>query len=126
MSDLDKLIEDTLREADGGRPGAGAEPGYFKQAIGLFTGRMAWVHWLIMIAQVGFFIGGAWCAVHFFAAQDGLDAMRWGLPAAVLLIYSAIFKSSLGPQMETNRLLMEIKRLELRLVQAEARRKEMK
>lgn len=124
MSDLDKLIEDTLREADGGRPGAGAEPGYFKQAIALFTGRMAWVHWLIMIAQALFFIGGAWCAVNFFNAQNALDAMRWGLPATVLLVYSAIFKSTLGPQMETNRLLMEIKRLELRLVQAEARRTE--
>jgi hypothetical protein len=123
MSDLDKLIEDTLREADQGAPG-GNEPGYFKQAKALFSGRLAWVHWTIMVAQLGFFIGGTWCAVNFFNAQDTLEAVRWGLPGAVLLVYAAIFKSSLGPQMETNRLIMEIKRLELRLVQAEARRTE--
>ncbi len=124
MSDLDKLIEDTLREADRGGPGAGGEPGYFKQATALFSGRLAWVHWLIMIAQALFFVAGVWCAVNFFNAQGALEAVRWGLPGAVLLIYSAIFKSTLGPQMETNRLLMEIKRLELRLVQAENRGRE--
>ncbi len=118
MSDLDKLIEETLREADRGGPGAGGEPGYFRQALALFSGRLAWVHWTIMIAQAGFFIAGVWCAVNFFNAADPLEALRWGLPGSVLLVYAAIFKSSLGPQMETNRLLMEIKRLELRLAQA--------
>ena len=124
MSDLDKLIEDTLRDADRGGPGGGGEPGYVKQALALFTGRLAWVHWTIMIGQALFFIAGVWCAVNFFNAQDTLEAVRWGLPGAVLLIYAAIFKSSLGPQMETNRLLMEIKRLELRLAQAGANDKE--
>ena len=117
MTDLDKLIEDTLREADRGGPGGQGEPGYFKQALALFTGRLAWVHWTIMITQTVMFLGGAYCAVWFFQAADTLTALRWGLPGTVLLLFSAIFKTALGPQMETNRLLMEIKRLELRLVQ---------
>lgn len=119
MSDLDRLIEETLREADRGAPGGRGEPGYFRQAIALFTGRLAWVHWTIMIGQLAFFVAGVWCAVQFFNAATVLDALKWGLPGAVLLVYAAIFKSSLGPQMETNRLLMEIKRLELRLVQSQ-------
>lgn len=115
MSDLDRLIAESLREGDKDAPELSSEPGYFKQAIGLFTGRLAWVHWVIMIAQAVMFVGGVWLAVKFFNAADALEALQWGLPSTVLLIYAAIFKTSLQPQMETNRLLMEIKRLELRI-----------
>jgi len=115
MSDLDKMIAQSLRDTDADLGELQTEPGYFRQAISLFTGRLAWVHWVIMIGQIVMFLGGALCAVEFFAAATPLEALQWGLPAAVLLIYAAIFKTSLGPQMETNRLLMEIKRLELRV-----------
>ena len=116
MSDLDQLVERALRERDDDALArADAEPGWFAQAVALFTGRLAWVHWTIMIGQLVMFAVGAWCAVNFFQASDVMSALRWGLPGVVLLCYAAIFKSALGPQMETNRLLMEIKRLELRV-----------
>jgi len=123
MSDLDRLIADALKdEDDPALAGAEREPGYVAQALALFTGRLAWVHWTIMIAQLAMFAVGAWCAVNFFQAGEVLAALRWGLPGVVLLCYAAIFKSALGPQMETNRLLMEIKRLELRVERLRAER----
>lgn len=115
MSDLDRMIKDSLDEMDRDSPELSVEPGYFKQALGLFTGRLAWVHWVIMITQSLFFIAGVVCAVNFFQTETVLDALRWGLPGTVLLLYAAIFKTSLGPQMETNRLLTELKRMELRV-----------
>lgn len=115
MSDLDKMIAQSLRDTDPDLAELSTEPGYFKQAISLFTGRMAWVHWVIMIGQLTMFVGGVWAASKALNATETLEALRWGLPAVVLLVYAAIFKMSLGPQMETNRLLMEIKRLELRI-----------
>lgn len=124
MSDLDRMIEESLREADRNAPAMSAEPGYFRQAIALFTGRMAWVHWVIMIAQGAMFIAGVYCAVNFFQASEPLAGLRWGLPGTVLLVVSAIFKTTLAPELATNRLLMEIKRLELRIVQASDREKE--
>lgn len=122
MSDLDRMIEDSLREADGRSPQLDLEPGYFAQAMSLFTGRTAWVHWTIMIAQALMFIAGAYCAVKFYQADVVMEALRWGLPSVVLLVFSAIFKSTLAPKMETNRLLMEIKRVELRIERMRAER----
>ncbi len=115
MSDLDRLISASLREGDKDAPELNSEPGYFRQALSLFTGRLAWVHWVTMIAQLIMFVAGVWMAAQFFNATDLLEALKWGLPSVVLLVFSAIFKTSLQPQMETNRLLMEIKRLELRI-----------
>lgn len=122
MSDLDRMIEDSLREADGQSPQLDLEPGYFAQAISLFTGRTAWVHWTIMIVQSLMFIAGAFCAVKFYQADAVVEALRWGLPSVVLLVFAAIFKTALGPRMETNRLLMEIRRVELRIERMRAER----
>ncbi|WP_421858261.1 DUF6768 family protein [Oceanicaulis sp.] len=122
MSDLDRMIEDSLREADGRSPQLDLEPGYFAQALSLFTGRTAWVHWMIMIAQALMFVGGVICAVQFYQADAVMEALRWGLPSVVLLVFAAIFKTALGPRMETNRLLMEIKRVELRIERLRAER----
>ena len=83
--------------------------------MSLFTGRTAWVHWTIMIAQALMFVAGVICAVKFYQAEAVMPALHWGLPAVVLLVFSAIFKSTLAPKMETNRLLMEIRRVELRI-----------
>ena len=122
MSDLDRMIEDSLREADGHSPQLDLEPGYFAQALSLFTGRTAWVHWMIMVTQALMFIGGVFCAVKFYQADAVMEALRWGLPSVVLLVFAAIFKTALGPRMETNRLLMEIKRVELRIERMRADR----
>ena len=122
MSDLDRMIEDSLREADGHSPQLDLEPGYFAQALSLFTGRTAWVHWTIMIAQSLMFIAGVVCAVKFYQSSTVMTALHWGLPAVVLLVFAAIFKSTLAPKMETNRLLMEIRRVELRIERMRAER----
>lgn len=122
MSDLDRMIEDSLKEADGQSPQLDLEPGFFAQAISLFTGRTAWVHWMIMIAQALMFFGAVFCAVKFYQADAVMEALRWGLPSVVLLVIAAIFKTALSPRMETNRLLMEIRRVELRIERMRAER----
>jgi len=115
MSDLDRMIKDSLDDMDKDSPELSVEPGYFNQAIGLFTGRLAWVNWLIMGMQIAMFVGGVWCSIELFNATETLAALKWGLTAAVLLIWSLITKMALVPHMETNRLLMEMKRMELRI-----------
>ena len=93
----------------------GEEPGFFAQAFGIFTGPAAWVNVLMAVVQTVFFVGGVWAAWNFFGATDPLTALHWGLPAAVLLLTSLIIKLSLWPVMQTNRVLREVKRLELRI-----------
>jgi hypothetical protein len=41
--------------------------------------------------------------------------LRWGLPAAVLLLSGTIIKMALMPRLEANRLLLELKRIELQI-----------
>jgi branched-subunit amino acid ABC-type transport system permease component len=93
----------------------GEEPGFFSQAFNIFRGRTGWVNIVMMIAQGVLFIAGAWAAWHFFKALEPVAQLRWGLPAAVLLIVASIMKMALLPRMEANRLMREMKRIELQI-----------
>jgi hypothetical protein len=44
------------------------------------------VNVVMMVAQGIIFIAGAWAAWQFFKAGDPVSQLRWGLPAATLLI----------------------------------------
>ena len=116
MSRLDDLIEKTLIEDDEDMASTLLrEPGYFEQAFGLFTGRLAWVNWLMMIIQSLIFFVSIWLSFKFFAATTVLEALRWGLPCAVMMLSALTMKMALLPQMTTNRLLLEMRRMELRI-----------
>lgn len=116
MRDLDTLIEEELsREERELLDRIGEEPGFFGQALGLFGGKLGWVNGLMMAAQAILFVAGVWAAWNFFAAADPVAQLRWGLPAAVLLIVSLMIKMSLWPEIHANRLMRELKRMELRL-----------
>jgi hypothetical protein len=93
----------------------GDEPGFVRQALGLFGGRTGWVAVLLMIVQSVAFIAGVWAAYHFFKATDTLSALRWGLPAAVLLLMALTVKLSMWPSFEANRLMRELKRMQLQI-----------
>jgi len=93
----------------------GDEPGYIEQALGIFSGRLGWVNGVLMLVQGVAFAGGAWAAWNFFSADDVLTALRWGLPAAVLLLMSLTIKMALWPSIQTNRLMRELKRIELQV-----------
>jgi hypothetical protein len=117
MSELDRNIEATLREEDRAfLARLDHEPGYFSQVGGLLSGSLAWVNVLLMIVQAAMFLGGVWCAWEFFNATDTIMSLRWGISAAVLMIVGAVLKiGTLWPSMQANRLLREIKRLELQI-----------
>jgi hypothetical protein len=117
MSDLDRMIEATLNEEDRAfLARLDREPGYFNQVGGLLSGPLAWVNLLLMIVQAALFFGGVWCAWEFFHASDTIMALRWGLSASTLMIVSAILKiATLWPSLQANRVLREVKRLELQL-----------
>lgn len=117
MSELDKMIETTLKEEDRAfLAQLEREPGYFGQVGGLLAGPLAWINVLLMIVQAVMFFAGAWCAWEFFQTADPVMALRWGLSASTLMILAALLKiGTLWPTMQANRVLREIKRLELQL-----------
>lgn len=89
------------------------EPAYVEQALGMFKGRTAWVNMVLMIAQAALFVGGVWATWNFFQADDALTALHWGLPAAVALLMALAIKLALYPVIQANRVIREMKRLEL-------------
>lgn len=114
MSDTDRMIEQALdAEEQELLRRIGEEPAYVEQALGLFKGRTGWVNMVLMGAQAVLFISGVWAAWNFFKATDALTAVHWGLPAAVALLMALAIKLALYPVIQANRVLREMKRLEL-------------
>ena len=117
--ELDALIAEAL-DADDRELLAevGDEPGYFSQARGLFRGRLAWVMWLAYVMNI---IGGmvaVWAAWQMFQTQDVVMTIRWALLVLVSLNIGLFMKHGLGYQMQTNRILREVKRLELQVARS--------
>lgn len=96
----------------------GDDPGHIDQALSLFRGRAGWVSAVVLAIQAVMFIAGVWSGWRFFAAQDALTALHWGLPSAVLLIMALMLKLALWPAMHTHRLLRAMKRVELMTARA--------
>lgn len=92
----------------------GQEPGYFRQLSTIFHGEAAWLNAIMMLSQIVLFIGGIYAGWQFFDAKDTMAALHWGLPGAVLLIMSLMIKLALWPVIQTNRVLLALKRLEMK------------
>jgi len=99
----------------------GEEPPFVLQSLRLFSGANGWVNSIVMVAQTLAFLASIWAGWHFFQASTVLEALHWGLPSAVLVLVSLMLKLSLWPVMLVNRLMLQIKRLEIMLVSLERR-----
>ena len=114
--DIDTLIANTLKDEDRALLArAGAEPGYFRQIGEVFTGPTGWPTMVLVVAQTVMFIAGVWAAWQFFRATEPLEALRWGLPSAVLILGSLMVKLSVWPAIHANRTIHALRRLELQL-----------
>lgn len=114
--DIDTLIANTLKDEDRALLArAGAEPGYFHQLGEAFGGPTGWVNVVLLITQTILFIGGVWAAWQFFGATEALEALRWGLPSAVLILSSLMLKLAIWPAIHANRTIHALRRLELQL-----------
>ncbi|WP_298356719.1 DUF6768 family protein [uncultured Litoreibacter sp.] len=113
---LDDLIKAALTGQDKEILKETEELGYFALGLSQFGGKLGWVTWVIMVVQAVLFIVGVWCAVQLFAAVDVLAAVKWGVSSAVTMIMAVQLKLSLAPQMQADRVIREVKRLELLVV----------
>jgi hypothetical protein len=115
MNRIDDLIGRALTEEDRALLASHGEPGYLTQAFGLFRGPMAWVMWLVNVASGVGFLAGAYAIWRMFGAPDALVAVQWGVAALFLFQVTTLCKTFMGTRMEANRLLRELKRIELQV-----------
>jgi hypothetical protein len=115
MRNVDELIDEALDAEERELLRTLDEPGFFSLALGVFSGPSGWMSMVMMFWQSIAFIAGVWAAWHFFEAAEPVTQLRWGLPAMLLLIFAGMLKMALIPRMESNRLLRELKRVELQI-----------
>ena len=76
---------------------------------------MAWVMWLVNIAIGVSFLGGLYALWQMTNTSDPLLAVKWGVGAVFLFQITTLCKTFMGNRMEVNRMLRELKRVELQL-----------
>jgi len=119
MRDLDKMIEDALGDEESEvLRRIGGDPGFVERAIGMFGAGVEWTVRFMLFGQAVLFIAGVWATWNFFLANDPVQQLRWGLPAAVLLLGSTAVKMAVGPAVFHNRVMRELKRIELQIARS--------
>ena len=115
MKDFDDLIGRALTEEDRALLASHHEPGYVAQAFGLLRGPMAWVMWVAYLAAILAFAGGVYALWQLSGATEAVVAVKWGVASLFLFQVTTMCKSFMGNRMEANRLLRELKRMELQV-----------
>ncbi len=117
MSKLDDLILEALSEMEKEVLQGTEELGWFALGGNLFRGKLGWVNLVVMTVQSVMFVTGAYTTWNFFIAVDLLPALQWGLTSVVLLLSAFALKLSMMPQIQVDRVLRELKRVELLILQ---------
>ncbi len=115
MNSFDDRIVQALSAEDRELLAQHAEPGYVAQAFGLFRGPWSWVLWLVNVVGGVSFLAALYALWQMAASLDALTAVKWGVAALILVQFTTIGKLFLGSHLETNRVLREVKRVELQL-----------
>jgi hypothetical protein len=115
MNNIDDLIGRALTEEDRALLASHHEPGYVAQAFGLLRGPMAWVMWVAYLAAILAFAAGVYALWQLSGATDAVVAVKWGVASLFLFQVTTMCKTFMGNRMEANRLLRELKRMELQV-----------
>jgi hypothetical protein len=111
----DQLISQALSAEDQQLLARHSEPGYIAQALGMFRGPWTWVMGLVYVVATAAFIGAVYALTRMYAAVDALDAVRYGVLGLFLFQFTVLGKQFMGSHLESNRMMRELKRLELQI-----------
>ena len=121
MTNLDDQIKEALDAEDRALFEEFGEQGLFAQAFGVYHGKFRWI---AVIASAVMFVmtAGAFYAIWMFVqAGEGALALRWGGVAWILMTMVGFMKVWFWMRMESNRVIREIKRVELQVAQLQAK-----
>lgn len=121
MDELDRKIEEALSAEDRAILESFGEQGVFGQWFGVYDGTMRRIAILATFFTFAAFVAAVYCGWRFFAAAEAIDAARWGAGTVTLLVMTGFLKLWFLLRIEANRVLREVKRLELQIARAGAR-----
>jgi hypothetical protein len=115
MNDLDQKIQAALRRDGAGDTLAG-EPNLAEEVITAYRGRHRWFSALMFVINLVLFAGAVWSTVRFLGAGSVPAQIQWGALAFVLLSAASFIKLWFWMELHTNRVMRELKRVELLLL----------
>ena len=115
MDDLDRRIEEVLSAEDKALYDSLGEQNVFAQWFSVYDGKMRWIAVFATVITFVLFFAAVYCGWRFFAADAALDAARWGAGAIMLMVMVGFLKLWFWLRMESNRVLREVKRVELQI-----------
>lgn len=115
MDKFDEMIGRAMTDEDRALLARYGEQGYLSQALGLFRGSMGAVMRLVYVTVLASFAGAVYAFWKMTAATDATAAVQWGVGALLLFQMTALAKVYMGSHLEANRLLRELKRVELQV-----------
>lgn len=115
MDDLDRKIQEALSTEDRELMEHFGEQGIFGQLGSLFSGKLAWLSMVtFVVGLVAFFIG-AYAVWQITITGDIASMLRWGAVAWAGFMSMIMIKIWSWMRMESNRVIREVKRLELQI-----------
>lgn len=121
MDDLDRKIEEALKAEDRALFEKFGEPGLFGQWFGVYDGKLGGIALFATVIAFLLFFAAVYCVWKFFSADAAIGAARWGAGTVMLMIMVGFLKIWFWMRMESNRVLREIKRLELQLARMQGK-----
>jgi hypothetical protein len=122
MSKLDDALHDALSEEDAEfLERFEREPGSVQQVLGIFRGPFAWFHVLLVATAVVLGPLGLYCVWRFAGATELRALLYWGAGTAFCLGVVGVVRLLLFMHVQTNRVIREVKRLELQVARLAAR-----
>ena len=108
MNDIDNKIRAALQ-----RSPSDEEPNLSEEVITVFRGRNRWMHAIVALVTFAFFAVGVWAGFRFYGADNARDQLLFGGLALAMLLATSLLKVWFWLEMHTNRVLRELKRVEL-------------
>ncbi len=128
MNDLDRQIEEALDAEDRQIYQQLGEQNVFAQALSVYQGKFRAIAVMASLAMFLLFGGAVFAGWNFFQASTALqasatmvEAIAWGGLTWFLMMAVGFMKVWFWMRMESNRVLREIKRVELQLARLQAK-----
>lgn len=120
-TDLDRRIEEALNAEDRAILERYGEQGVFGQMFGVYEGKTGGLAVMATVMTFAIFAGALYCAWMLVNAADTAAAVRWGVGTVAFVAMVGFLKMWFWLRMESNRILREVKRVELQIVRLHAK-----
>jgi hypothetical protein len=121
MNAWDEKIQTALADTREGEE-LFVEQGLMAEAVAPFRGKRRWVNVVGLCYGFAGFAIALWGGVRFFEAEDTRAQILWAVVCLIGILLNAFLKVFFWMEMHTNRVLREVKRVELLLVKERSER----